>query len=580
MLRLPKSLIVFVYICLSGAVTTVVHKQSFNDSLSQLEARASVRLEQYNDRLLGQVSRFQQLVYTLSRNPDLTAFVAGQTAHDLSGLLLSFGLSSGADSVFVMDRNGTVTGSSDYVDINDPGRVGQTLSSNHYVKRALDGGLGLSHGLEGPGRLRTLYLSRAIFGPDGRVIGAIGVAVSFRTLEFEWTFGPDPVIYYDQTGVGFISNRPDLAFLRDETHAFETSRPPQYDSGPFQAGFTRTHARTTNHDLWHISGTAELPETALILEKYLPRLQMKGVIFQDVSTAEERALLFTSLSALALSMLGMMLWLAWRRRQDLAVQLLEEAAANERLEAQVDRRTAELRDTQRQLIAASRLTALGEMSAGISHELNQPLGAIRQYAENGQKYLARNRPDEAASNFARQIEQVDRIGRIIKSLRAFARNEEQDIRPTDLKATIEAALALSELRLKKNAIRVDIQGIDAPVIAMAGQVRLQQVIVNILSNAIEALEGHRQKVIQVEVRTKGKRAIIHITDNGPGIASPDKVFDPFYSTKSVGSSSGMGLGLSISHGIIESFGGRLTCENHKEGGAQFHIDLPLATEET
>ncbi|MEO0830317.1 MAG: ATP-binding protein, partial [Pseudomonadota bacterium] len=233
---------------------------------------------------------------------------------------------------------------------------------------------------------------------------------------------------------------------------------------------------------------------------------------------------------------------------------------------------------QKKLVAASRLAALGEMSAGISHELNQPLGAIRNFAENGKTFLERGRPQDAEQNFDMQIAQVDRIGRIIKSLRAFARNEEQTISAIDLCAVVDSALSLADLRLKREGVTVERHLPPVPVHVLAGQVRLQQVLVNLLGNAIDAMASSDAKEISLDISTEGEAAYLTIGDTGTGISEPDRIFDPFFSTKDLGGSSGMGLGLSISHGIVGSFGGALTCANKPEGGAEFCISLPRAPE--
>jgi two-component system C4-dicarboxylate transport sensor histidine kinase DctB len=216
------------------------------------------------------------------------------------------------------------------------------------------------------------------------------------------------------------------------------------------------------------------------------------------------------------------------------------------------------------------------MSAGISHELNQPLMAIRSYAENGALFLDRGRGAEAAENLSRISELARRMGRIIKNLRAFARQESEPVHDVDMVAVIAAALDLVEGKLTQHAVTLDWVPPDQPVQVRGGEVRLQQVVMNLLSNAADAMAECPERRLTIRlVRAEG-RVRLTVADTGPGIAEPERLFDPFYSTKAVGSAEGMGLGLSISYGMVQSFGGAISGANRPEGGAVFTVELDAA----
>ncbi|MBC7142889.1 MAG: sensor histidine kinase, partial [Rhodobacteraceae bacterium] len=180
----------------------------------------------------------------------------------------------------------------------------------------------------------------------------------------------------------------------------------------------------------------------------------------------------------------------------------------------------------------------------------------------------------AAENLGRISDLARRMGRIIKNLRAFARQENEGMSDVDLVAVVAAALELTEARLRSASVRVDWTPPARPVRVRGGEVRLQQVLVNLLANAADAMEGGG--TVSIRVARAGGRVRLSVADTGPGIAEPDRIFDPFYSTKEVGASEGMGLGLSISYGIVQSFGGTIAGRNRPEGGAEFVVELDLA----
>ncbi|MBI3759180.1 MAG: GHKL domain-containing protein, partial [Deltaproteobacteria bacterium] len=256
-----------------------------------------------------------------------------------------------------------------------------------------------------------------------------------------------------------------------------------------------------------------------------------------------------------------------RELKDTNAKLVSEIAEREKAE-QV------LRRTQANLIQAAKLAALGQMSAGISHELNQPLAAVRSYADNARAFLERDQADMAKSNLAGIAELTDRMAKIIRHLRTYARDEIVEARPTPVVAALRGAVGLLEPRITSEGIAI-IEALPArEVMAMAGDVRLQQVFVNILANALDALRDAPTKEVRVAVEEGESRVKICIRDTGPGVRTEDlaSIFDPFFSTKQVGS--GLGLGLSISDSIIRQFGGTIDGANLEQGGAQFTIALP------
>jgi len=275
------------------------------------------------------------------------------------------------------------------------------------------------------------------------------------------------------------------------------------------------------------------------------------------------------------------------------------ARANAQLEARVRARTQALRDinnelrreaaerTQAQmalaraqddLVQASKLSALGQLSAGISHELNQPLMAVQSFAENGVKFIERGAPERATENLTRISEMAHRMGRIIKNLRAFSKQETVKQVQVDLGVVIASALDLTQARRNDMDVELVYDAPDEPVWVRGGEVRLAQVFVNLISNALDAMMDVQKRRLEIVIRLEPHGVTAMITDSGHGITAPEKVFDPFYSTKDVGAAKGMGLGLSISYAIVQSVDGEIRAHN-TDGGACFTVTLQPMTQE-
>lgn len=234
---------------------------------------------------------------------------------------------------------------------------------------------------------------------------------------------------------------------------------------------------------------------------------------------------------------------------------------------------AVFRQTRDDLVQAAKLAALGQMAAGISHELNQPLAAIRSHAYNGGVLLQRGRLEEARVSLDRIQGLTARMAELIKHLKRFARRPATALEAIDLQVVVRGALSLFEQRIDEEGVAVRMSFPDVPLYVLAEEVRLEQVIVNLISNALDALEGQADRRIDIGAEAKGGRIRIEVSDNGPGIAAKnrDAIFDPFFTTKPAGL--GLGLGLSMSYNIVKDFGGDLILAATGPAGTSFVIEL-------
>lgn len=561
--RIRRALRVLGFLALVAALALAVQHWGYRAALSEMSQRGASDLALASDRLTSELQRYRQLSVLTARHPYLAPRLDGPDGGRATALLRQTADMTGALDIVLLDRDGRQIAAAGSV-----ARRGD--AGTPWFERAMDGALGVAH-LSSRRYGRRIFLFAApIFSPEGPVAGAVVVVTDVEAIEAGWRGDPPALFFTDDAGEVFVSNRSELV-------------------GRSDLGLVG-RVREAGHEIWRMRAGPYLPERGLHLSQPLPVIGLTGEALLDTAPARRIALLQASAAAALCLAFGALLFLATIRRRTLA-------RANARLEERVARRTvalqavnaslqrevaeraaaeARLRRAQADLVQAGKLSALGQMSAGISHELNQPLMAIRSFAENAETFLARGNAEAAGRNLERISELARRMGRIIRNLRAFARQESAAVVEVDLVAVVEAALEMAMARARQAEVTVDWTPPEAPVPVRGGEVRLQQVVLNLVGNAIDAMEGREEKRLAIEIAQLGDRARLTVRDSGPGIGEPDRIFDPFYTTKEVGASEGMGLGLSISYGLVQSFGGAIRGRNHEEGGAEFTVELDLA----
>ena len=321
-------------------------------------------------------------------------------------------------------------------------------------------------------------------------------------------------------------------------------------------------------------------------------------ILTPTERANAQALGAVAILALLIMLLGFGVAFYLQRRAQLLERIAVQRAATETLEARIAERTLDLkqandklveevrerrdaenrlRQTQTELIQAGKLAALGQMSAALSHEFNQPLAAIRSTADNARLFIEREKPERALSGLDRIVGMVERMAEISRILKGFSRRAGTDLKPTAVKPALDEAVMLLSPRLKQSGASLVIDPVDPSIRVLGGHVRLEQVLLNLVANALDAVEGRADGLVRVEVRTlEDGNVVIRVADNGPGIDADvmARVFDPFFTTKDVGK--GLGLGLSIAYKIVHDFSGTLVAGAAPEGGAEFTVRLRAA----
>ena len=561
-----RNLIVLGFVAVVALAALGLWRSGYVQALDRLQRQGESDLALASDRLTAQLQRYRELAVFMAEHPATRAVLEGGGADPAMALFQDVADKTSALDVMLVDYSGRVRASAH-------GAEGMDLGNWPYVRRAMQGALGTGHGVGTPLAGRAYYHAAPIFGKTtGRVIGAVIVAADVNALEADWR-GSNPAVFLtDPQGVVFVSNRSELLFW-------------QHGGQPTPGGPVFTYKRAAGYDIWRQTWDPYLPRIGLHIQRPLPVIGFQGNALIDVAPAQRIAVLQAAAFAALCLAFGALLLVATERRRTLSqanallearvaertaalvgtnAQLLREAAEREEAQAALARAQADL-------VQAGKLSALGQLSAGISHELNQPLMAIGSFAENGLTFMDKNRPDRARENLSRIGDMAQRMARIISNLRAFARQESSPSMRVDVCAVLRSAVEITGPRLREANVTVTLDAADTPVWVRGGDVRLGQVFVNLITNAVDAMEGRPVRALHITVQD-GAQPSVTVRDTGPGIDVPDQVFDPFYTTKSLGRAEGMGLGLSISYGIVQSFGGEIRGENTGEGAA-FTVQL-------
>ncbi len=559
------------FLCAVGLLSAAVWTYGYRQALSQLSEKAEADLELAADRLSTQMQVYQEVAALMADHPALQELETSEQQRAARKVLLDVADKTAAVNVMYLNPEGQVLVAAQPVTQRD-------MSAHPAFERAMQGALGSAHGVEDASSDRIYSYAAPSFGDLGQIEGALMVLADVQDVEQTWRGSTDAVFFVDTDGVVFISNRSDLLLWR-RGQGQQGLMSPEGENVDFASTWI------AGYEVWKLNWGRYLPRRALHLTLDLPVIAMTAEMLVDVAPARRLAGLQAAAVAAICFAFGALLFLASERRRTLAEAntVLESrvaqrtralTAANSALRHEVaERQEAEaaLKQAQADLVQAGKLSALGKMSAGISHELNQPLMAIQQFADNGSAFLERGKGQRAGENLGRISDMAARMARIIKNLRAFARNESEPMGRVDLVQVLNTATELTEARLRDENVALEWVPPKTAVYAWGGEVRLVQVFVNLINNAADAMVDRPTRRILVTL-SGGKPIRVSVRDTGPGIEDPDRVFEPFYTTKTVGTSEGMGLGLSISYGLVQSFGGDIRGANTDEG-AEFTVEL-------
>jgi two-component system C4-dicarboxylate transport sensor histidine kinase DctB len=583
-------------------------------ALTNLQEDAENELRLSTANLNGYLLRYDYLPQMLATREGVQRFLASperQDAMPLNLLLDRFRFTAGVSDVYLLDREGTTLAASNWHRPNT--FIGQNYAFRSYYTEAIAGRQGRFHGLGVQSQERGYYFSAPVWldttSPDARPDGVIVVKVPLNDVEDNWAEQDATLFVTDTDGIIFLASEPELRMnalhpLSDEQR--ETLRETRrYAAEPLEASGIHIKAQYAPGTQRVSFDSGPLSDRRyLSLTRQLPEFEWTMHILKPIDSVVSAQWMTALMAGGLYGVVALGGGIGWQRlrlrreretfaererqtlarvRDDLEISVKRRTrdlvASNQRLSAEIEERRraeANLRQTQDELIQAAKLAVLGQLAAGINHELNQPLAAIRAYGENARRFIALARTDQADANLAQIIELTERMAEISAQLRQFSRKSSEHHEIISVQSCVEYALRLFHSRLRAGQINVE-QHIPRETLWVKGDlVRLEQVIVNLISNALQAMKETPMPTLMVTVKTDASHVSIHIADNGPGIDAAyfDQIFAPFFTTKAPGS--GLGLGLSISSRIMEDLGGKLRADNRDEGGAEFSVTLALA----
>ncbi|MFT2212616.1 sensor histidine kinase [Rhizobium giardinii] len=584
--------LLYVVIFQGGALAT----RSYMNEAS-LQASSALRLAV--SALSGHLSRYEPLPALIADHDgikDLVAHPNDNSLREAANLYLKeINTLLESSDIYVMTMDGSTIAASNYEEPTS--FVGQNFSYRPYFQEAAKGNQSRFYALGTTSLKRGYYFASPILVEDN-ITGVIVFKVDIDSIETSWRGGEYKIFVSDPEGIIFMTGSPEWLYssiLPLNAERLQRTQASRRYAEAVLKPLPIKRDSLEEHQLMTISTAAG--REYLVLSQYMPEADWTVNVLMETASVRAQARTTIIAVVLFLCLAGLALAIFLQRRARLEERMRMQLEARNELERRVEERTAdlalvnqrieeeiaerrlteqELRKTQADLIQAGKLAGLGQMSAALSHELNQPLAAAKTYADSAAMLIDLERVGEARDNVRRISGLIDRMASISRHLRNFARKPNEKLRPVALDAAMADTLEIVAARLKAADADLEIDLSDTPMVK-AGSVRLQQVLVNIITNAADAVEGLADRRIHVSAEHLDGKVSLTIRDHGPGVpaAIAERIFDPFFTTKGVGK--GLGLGLSISYNIVKDFGGSLSVTNHAEGGAVFRIELEAAT---
>ena len=498
-----------------GAVLAVAgtaylgHEVALQTGTARLREAAEHRLDMLATGLDADLARFDYLPALLEMTPAVPSLLDQPADPQLRGIVNRYlngvNATAGAEMLYVLDPNGVSVAASDW---DQPGTtIGQDLSFRPYVIDALKTGRGRFYGVGITSRKPGYYLSFAMRRGE-RLRGMVAVKVNIEESESAWRKLPGNMLLVDDRGVVILSTRKDLKYRPlaplGATQREEVLRSRTYGEAQLQPlNWTGMQAPTFDGQVIKMDGMAQLAST-----RALGQAPWRLIALDELAPVQLSARYAAITASLAMAVLLLIAVTLGQRQRAVRQKLANQAAlqaAHDSLESTVVARTAQLRAAQNELVHAGKMAALGEMSAGMVHELNQPLTALRTLSESAGILLEQGRPNDVRANLQRIEAMVDRLARLTAQLKTFAHKGEVTPVAVPLARSIGDARILLAQELKKYKITVEVDLQPPALDVMAEEAVLGSVFVNLMRNAIDAMRAMPQCTLRI---VRGRRMAV------------------------------------------------------------------------
>lgn len=564
--RNPITARVFLFSLSVLFVVLLVATNSFFTSkyLNDIKQEGEIRLTQNERNIVSELQKNSVIPQFLVRDQSIWNALLSNNFSSLPQMFFEFIDEISIESITLMDRTGQIVAvaGKENLNVNSSNKIifNTAISTNDTVMNIIE---------KNENEFGFFY-SRKIEN-DQRVLGVLSIEVDLKKFENSWKSAGERIFISNGEGKIVLATEPTWKGLSEDL-AWKN----QNSKNIIKRGYSVAKGWVdTNESDQYFNDSSFVR-----FNKNIPILNWKISSFENYSGVRERVNTILALEILIFLLLLVLSLYSLNRKKILRLNLFEEETIklrelNKKLETEMEQRKRvekNLLAVEQTLEQHSKLAALGEMSAAISHELNQPLAAMKTYLAGASLLLKRNRPQETVAALMRIDGLIHRMGEITKQLKSFARKNTESFVPLNFNDAILEAMSIMEPQLKQSGIKIDTNIPSEPVLIVGDQQRLEQVIINLIRNAIDALDDTELPSITISLY-KNNSVRFSIRDNGKGINDLEKLFEPFQTSKDPGK--GLGLGLAISSNIISELGGSLSGENLTPTGAEFTIKLPL-----
>lgn len=562
----------------------------------QLQQQAHEQSQRLAAFIHSEIRRLAPVAGQIAASSHLGSLLSEQaTQAELNSYLKEIQQVTAAEDIYLMDKQGIVLGSSNYQ--TAVSFVGKDFRFRPYTRQALEGGNGAYYALGTTSNRRGYYYSAPVFDKHQQVIAVVAVKIDLEPIEKQQQtiagLSGNHFMVIGHSNDIFLSDLKEWRLTLLNTDTMLTAEQERY------LGIHLPVTNLTQHSLWFMPGqtfwsisTGKQHINVLPYITPLPEFGWQLIMLVEYQK-QMQSVWWLMISGTLLYAGIILAGLLRRERQRRLSQLIEHRAlleqrviarteelaeTNQRLLRQIAQREqteSELAQTEQELVQAAKLATIGSLVASINHEINQPLTALQSYSQNTLKMLEKGLYQDATTNLNTMQQLIQRLGNIVSQFKDFSRKSHGKNHPVSVRQLITEACGIVSHQCERQHVTVHQHLPEHELLVLADTIQLEQVLVNILTNGLQAMRKMPvgSSFFTITVNTTEDNIAIYIRDNGPGIEPHhlEKIFEAFFTTKQ---RDGLGLGLSISRRIVQSFGGNIQVKNHPQQGAEFVVTLP------